>query len=71
MGKNEKKAAKTSGVFFTPEQAAGRWSGAITTATLANWRASGTGPAYVKLGSRVVYPLEELLAFEKKGLKVE
>jgi len=68
MGKKEKKAKQTSGVFFTPEQAATRWSGAITVATLANWRADGKGPAYVKIGSRVVYPLEDLLAFERRGL---
>lgn len=28
--------------------------------TLENWRALGRGPAYLKLGSRVLYPQQEL-----------
>lgn len=31
--------------------------------TLENWRADGKGPRYVKLGSRVLYPVDELRAF--------
>jgi hypothetical protein len=31
--------------------------------TLATWRSAGYGPAYVRVGSRIFYPAENLEAF--------
>ncbi|MBQ8038530.1 MAG: helix-turn-helix domain-containing protein [Lachnospiraceae bacterium] len=33
--------------------------------TLQKWRSLGTGPIYVKLGGKVVYPLEAIREYEK------
>ena len=37
--------------------------------TLDNWRSQGRGPRYLKLGSRVIYPLQELDAFKAANLR--
>jgi hypothetical protein len=36
--------------------------------TLRNWRAMRIGPAYVKIGKAVLYPVEELDAWDRKNL---
>lgn len=41
---------------------ANRWN--ISPRTLERWRWTGEGPAYVKIGGRVVYRLEDIEAFE-------
>ena len=50
--------------FLTPTDLVDRWGGAITTGTLANWRSKGRGPAFVKIGSRVLYLLADVQAYE-------
>lgn len=50
--------------FFTPQQVADRYKGAITVRTLANWRSIGQGPDYVKIGGKVVYPSDALKIWE-------
>ena len=44
--------------WMTPAELAARIH--TSTGTLANWRAAGTGPGFLKLGSRVFYPEREL-----------
>ena len=39
---------------------AARWS--ISARTLERWRWTGEGPAFLKIGGRVVYRLEDVLA---------
>lgn len=41
----------------------------MTTDSLAHWRIKGTGPRYIKFGRKVLYPLAEVEAFEKAGLR--
>ncbi|QFG37301.1 helix-turn-helix domain-containing protein [Paracoccus pantotrophus] len=41
---------------------AARWS--ISARTLERWRWTGEGPAFLKIGGRVVYRLEDVLAYE-------
>lgn len=53
---------------LTPAEVVTRWNGAVTTGTLANWRAKGRGPAFIKFGSRVRYPLAKLQQWEIKNL---
>lgn len=50
--------------FLTPAQLAQRWNGAVTTGTLANWRNQGKGPAFQKIGSRVLYRLDQVQNYE-------
>lgn len=38
----------------------------LSPATLRNWRWKGSGPPYVRLGSRVLYRRSELLAFVER-----
>lgn len=32
----------------------------VSAKTLANWRSNGFGPAYIKIGNRVYYPISDL-----------
>jgi hypothetical protein len=43
-----------------------RWS--ISVRTLEQWRWQGRGPRYLKIGGRVVYRLEDVLAYEAAHL---
>lgn len=55
---------KTS--YLTPAQVAERYEGRISVRTLANWRYQGNGPAFSRLGGRVLYPEDKLLEWEAK-----
>lgn len=50
--------------FLTPADLASRWGGGVTTTTLANWRTRKMGPDYTKMGAKVLYPLDAVLAYE-------
>jgi predicted site-specific integrase-resolvase len=45
------------------KELARRWT--ISHRTLERWRWAGEGPAYMKIGGRVVYRLEDIVAFER------
>ena len=49
-------------IFLTPKALAERWN--LKETTLANWRWNGYTPPYTKLGSRVLYKLEDIERFE-------
>ena len=51
--------------YITPYQLCKRWANAITPKTLANWRVRGRGPAYVRFVGRVLYPMGNVLEWEK------
>lgn len=57
---------------LTPTELAKRWR--IDPKTLANWRAKGRGPAYVKLGqaayAKVLYPVQAVEAYEQAGVRL-
>ena len=46
---------------------AARWS--ISARTLERWRWTGEGPAFLKIGGRVVYRLEDVEAYERNQLR--
>lgn len=46
---------------------ADRWN--ISERTLERWRWLGEGPAYLKIGGRVVYRLEDVEAYEAENLR--
>lgn len=45
-----------------------RWG--LSHRTLERWRHEGRGPAYLKLGGRVVYPLDDIEAYEAARMRV-
>lgn len=49
--------------FMSPKHLAKRWH--MGEQTLANWRHAGTGPPFVRISNRVLYPVEGILTFEK------
>jgi hypothetical protein len=54
--------------FLTAEEVSERYRGGITVGTLRNWRAIRVGPAFVKVGKSVLYPVDELDAWDQKNL---
>ena len=56
---------------LTAEEVVKRWGGAVTTGTLANWRANKKGPAYIRFGARVRYPLAKLEEWEAANLHAD
>lgn len=49
--------------FLTSKEVADRWR--LSDQTLANWRSAGKGPPFIRVGTRVLYPVEGIHAFEK------
>jgi hypothetical protein len=52
--------------FLTAEEVSERYRGEITVGTLRNWRTMRIGPAFVKIGKAVLYPIQELDAWDQK-----
>ncbi|MFU8778864.1 MAG: helix-turn-helix transcriptional regulator [Roseovarius sp.] len=48
--------------FLNQARLANRWQ--ISPRTLERWRWTGEGPAFLKIGGRVVYRLEDVEAYE-------
>jgi hypothetical protein len=65
-----KEAVVAESKFLTPDEVAERYRGGISVGTLRNWRAMRLGPSFVKIGKAVLYPLDELDAWDEKN-KVE
>ena len=49
--------------YLTSKEVADRWR--LSDQTMANWRHAGKGPPFIRVGSRVLYPIEGITAFEK------
>lgn len=56
-------------VYLTPQELADRYKGQITVRTLANWRSTGNGPKFTKVGGRVLYPMDAVTEWEKSRTK--
>lgn len=54
--------------YITAHQLGRRWQ--LAPKTLEKWRYKGLGPQYVKVGSRVLYRMSDILSFERQGLRV-
>ena len=48
---------------LTQKELARRWT--ISHRTLERWRWTGQGPAFMKIGGRIMYRLEDVLAHEE------
>ncbi|MBX5141279.1 helix-turn-helix domain-containing protein [Rhizobium lentis] len=53
--------------YLTPDEVSARYRGSISVGTLRNWRAMRIGPSFVKIGKAVLYPLDELDAWDEKN----
>lgn len=51
--------------FLTPEEVSERYRGSVSVGTLRNWRAMKIGPSFVKIGRAVLYPINELEAWDE------
>lgn len=54
--------------FLTAEEVSQRYRGEVTVGTLRNWRSMRVGPAFVKIGKGILYPVDELDAWDEKNL---
>lgn len=52
---------------LTQHQLARRWG--LSPRTLERWRWIGTGPAFLKIGGRVAYRVEDIEAWETQRLR--
>lgn len=55
---------------LTPAELVKRWNNAVTVGTLSNWRSQGRGPAFVKFGRSIRYPLSGVQAYEAENMRV-
>lgn len=55
--------------FLTTKELAERWS--TSTGYLANRRCNGKGPEYIKIGAKVLYPVDVIEAFEGENSALE
>ena len=55
-------------MHLTPQQLAARWH--VSEKTLERWRNQGTGPAFLKVVGRVLYPLQQIEALEAKRIRI-
>jgi hypothetical protein len=53
---------------LTPAEVRARYSDKISLQTLANWRTKGSGPKFLRLGGRILYPLSEIEAWERQNM---
>ncbi len=53
--------------FLAQPQLAKRWH--LSPRTLERWRWSGRGPAFLKIGGRVLYRIEEIERLEAEGIQ--
>ena len=53
----------TDRTHFSESHLARRWN--KSPRTLQRWRRLGSGPAYLIIGCRIIYPVEDVLAYEK------
>jgi hypothetical protein len=52
---------------LTQAELAERWR--VSERTLDRWREHGKGPAWMKLNGRILYRIEDVLAFERSRLR--
>jgi hypothetical protein len=55
--------------FLTAEEVSDRYRGSVSVGTLRNWRAMKIGPTFVKIGKAVLYPTNELDAWDQENTK--
>jgi len=67
-------ASRPEPQYITPAQLVLRWGSVVKLQTLANWRANYNpprGPAFVKEGHNVFYPLQAVKAWESQHMAIK
>lgn len=54
-------------ILLTPEALGDRWT--VAPHTLSQWRWKGNGPRFIKIGKKILYPLEGILMFENERVR--
>jgi hypothetical protein len=54
--------------YLTAEEVVERYRGVVSIGTLRNWRAIRAGPTFVKIGKAILYPVDELNAWERRNM---
>ncbi|WP_421738027.1 helix-turn-helix domain-containing protein [Caulobacter sp.] len=54
--------------YLATDEVAERYRNLVSVGTLENWRAQRIGPPFVKIGKAVLYPVEELDAWDRRSL---
>jgi hypothetical protein len=54
--------------FLTADEVSERYRGEISVGTLRNWRSMRVGPAFVKIGKGILYPIDQLEAWDERNL---
>ena len=52
--------------YLTPSELTARYKGLVSVRTLANWRWSGQGPKFTKIGGKILYALDAVIEWESK-----
>lgn len=65
MSKVQISEASKVQIFLTEAELMQRWRYAIKARTLRDWRQKNRGPAYLKAGQKILYPVAELTAWEQ------
>ncbi len=55
--------------FLTSKELADRWR--LSDQTLANWRYTGKGPTFTRVGSRVLYPIDKVQEYETRNQPIQ
>jgi predicted site-specific integrase-resolvase len=55
-------------MYLTPKQLATRWH--VSDKTLERWRHDGTGPLFIKIVGRILYPVQHIEAHEAKRIRL-
>lgn len=53
-------------LYMTPQQVCEYLGGHLSPRTMANWRSSNQGPAYVKAGGKILYPVSSVTEWLSK-----
>ena len=56
------------GRFLTANEVSQGYRGEISVGTLRNWRSARIGPAFLKIGKAILYPVDQLDAWDQKNL---
>lgn len=54
--------------YLTPAELMKRWKDSVKPQTLANWRMQRKGPAFCRVGAKILYPLSAVIEWERKNL---
>src|SRR5262249_9600840 len=67
-GKRYTEGSRDERKYLTAEEVSERYRGSVSVGTLRNWRAMKVGPTFVKIGKAVLYPIDELEAWDRKNM---